>query len=505
MSPVVPRRSSVRILGLPSSWLSGVLAVALCLICAVVGDLLYGTRALEVKRASLEAANLSAAISQDVARNVEFFDRAIQGVIEGLRDPAVMAVPRKLQQMILFDRAAFAPYLGAILVLDARADLIFDSRGVDVARINYADRDYFKAQVDRADVGLFIGRPITSRTDGQSIIGLSRRITRPDGSFGGVVVGTLHLDDLHRLFSKITLGPNSSIALFHTDGTLLVREPFDPKLIGRVVQPAELFEQAAEAPQGEYQAKSAIDGVERLIRYQRVGSLPLIQDVAISIEEIYADWWRHAFVISGVLALCCAIIVALAYGLRRELHGRTLAEAALVLLAEEDGLTGIANRRHFDEVLQAEWRKAQRSRKPLSLLMIDADHFKAYNDAFGHLGGDEALKQVAACLKRHIRLPGHLAARYGGEEFAVILPETDAAGALATAEAIRCGVLDLSLAHPQSLLHRLSISVGAASLVPGAAHVCTDLVATADAALYASKAGGRNRSTLQSERLMQAA
>ena len=492
---------SIRVLGVPWSWISVALGVALCLICAVVGDLLCSTRAHERSRASTEASNLVAAISQDVARNIELFDLSIQGVIDGLGDPTVMGAPSKLKQLVLFDRAVSAPYLGAILVLDTRANLVLDSRSLDVPHVNYADRDYFQVHAASPDVGLFISHPIVSKTDGQLIIGLSRRITRPDGSFGGVVVGTLHLEYLHRLFSKMKLGPNGTITLFRTDGTLIMREPYEPKIIGHVVKATGLFEHLANAPEGEYQTKSAIDGVERLIHYRRMGTLPLVQNVAVSIADIYAEWWRRAFIITSVLILCCAIIVALAYGLKRELRGRTLAEAALVRLAEEDGLTGIANRRHFDGVLDAEWLKALRSGKPLSLLMIDADHFKAYNDALGHLQGDRALKQIADCLRRHVRRPGSLVARYGGEEFAVILPDTDSACALAIAEAIRCGVLDLSLSHPQSRAYRLSISLGAATLVPDAIRTCTDLVATADAALYASKEAGRNRSTARQSHL----
>lgn len=505
MTPAARPPPSIRVLGVPSPWISVALGFAVCLICAVVGDLLYSTRVLELKRASTESSNLSTAIAQDVARNIELFDLSIQNVIDGLQDPGVTAASRKLQQMILFDRAASAPYLGALLVIDAHGDLLMDSRRLDIPRVNYADRDYFKAQVERADVGLFISHPLISRTDGQPIIGLSRRISKPDGSFGGVVVGTLHLEYLRRLFTKIKLGPNAAINLFHTDGTLIMRAPYDPAMIGRTIKAADLFAHVAREPAGEYQTKSVIDGIERLVHYRRLGSLPLVQNVAVSLADVYADWWRRAFVIVGVLALCCTIIVALAYGLRRELGGRVLAEAALVLLAEEDGLTGIANRRHFDEVLQAEWLKALGSRAPLSLLMIDADHFKAYNDAFGHLEGDRALRQVAGCLKRHIRLPGDLAARYGGEEFAVILPGTDAAEALARAEVIRRGVLDLSLAHPLSRLDRLSVSIGAATLVPDAAHGCTDLIAAADAALYAAKEGGRNRSTARGDLLARAA
>ena len=505
MTQAARSSSSTRVLGVPSSWISIALGLALCLICAVVGDLLYSTRVLQMKRASTEASNLSAAISQDVARNIELFDLSIQGVIDDLRNPEVTAAPRKLQQMILFDRAASAPYLGAILVINETGDLVLDSRSLDVPKVNYADRDYFEAQAARPDVGLFISHTIISRTDGQPIIGLSRRVNKPDGSFGGVVVGTLHLEYLHRLFAKIKLQPQGAINLFHIDGTLIMREPYDPTMLGQSMKTATLFAHVAMAPEGEFKTKSVIDGVERLIHYHQIGSLPLVQNVAVSIADIYADWWQRTFIIIGVLAFCCAIIIALALGLKRELRGRTLAEAALVLLAEEDGLTGIANRRHFDRVLQAEWLKASRSRKPLSLLMIDADHFKTYNDAFGHLEGDRALKQVASCLKRHMRLPSDLAARYGGEEFAAILPDTDAAGALARAELIRCDVLDLFLAHPQSRLDQLSISIGIATLVPDAGRGCNDLIATADAALYASKKSGRNRSTARGDVLKHAA
>jgi len=489
------RRQSIRIFGVPSSWISALLAFALCLICLVVGVLLHGARTQEFERASTEASNLSAVISQDIARNLQLFDLSIQGAVDDLGNPAVMAAPKALRQLILFDRSATAPYLGAILVLDAAGDLQIDSRTLEPRPINYADRDYFKVQAGKADVGLYISQPLISRSDGQLIVGLSRRINKADGSFGGVVAGTLHLKYLQHLFSKMKLGPGGALALFRTDGMLIMREPFDSAQIGRVVKPVNLFGHLALARKGEFQAKSVIDGVERLYHYEQIGTLPLVEVVALSIDDIYADWWRKAIVITAVLGVCCAIIAALASALKGELRRRTSAETAMASLAQIDSLTGIANRRRFDEVLEREWQIALRDKRPLSLLMIDADHFKEYNDSFGHLAGDGALTALSKCLREKPRRPGDLAVRYGGDEFAVILPRTDAHGAITVAEAIRRGVLDLSILHPRSPWKQFSVSIGAATLTPDADHLFTDLVAAADAALYASKKDGRNRSS----------
>ena len=472
------------------------LACTLTLICAVVAGLLYDGRLEQFRRASAEAVNLSAIISQDIARNVEFFDLSLQGVIDDLKIPEVMASPVALRRLILFDRAATAPYLGAIRVLDTSGNIVIDSRDLQPRALNFADREYFRVQAEKADVGLYIGKPIISRTDGQLIIGMSRRINNPDGSFGGVVVGTLHLEYLHRLFAGTKLGPNGSLTLFRDDGTVLMREPFT-SAVGTLVRPPLLFARLATSRDGQYQARSAVDGVERLIHYHKIGTLPLIQDVALSVRDIYADWWRKAIGIAAVLLLCCVIIAGLAYWLSRELHRRLKAEASLVLLADEDGLTGLANRRRFDATLRTEWTLAARQNTSLSLLIIDADQFKAYNDAFGHPAGDDALSQLATCLKSSARRPSDLAARYGGEEFAIILPSTPAQDAMIIAETVRKRILDLALPHPGLPWGAFSVSIGVATCVPGQKATSADLLAAADAALYASKKNGRNRSEHQ--------
>lgn len=175
---------------------------------------------------------------------------------------------------------------------------------------------------------------------------------------------------------------------------------------------------------------------------------------------------------------------------------RKLAEANVQLqqLAEIDGLTALANRRRFDAVLTDEWQRAQRTEHPLSLAMCDIDFFKLYNDGYGHMAGDECLKRVATEIGASARRPGDLAARFGGEEFVLVLPNTDAASALAIAEACRQRIE--ALAMPNQNDRNVTLSIGITSIVPAADTTPAGLIESADRALYEAKRGGRNRVVL---------
>jgi diguanylate cyclase (GGDEF)-like protein len=187
--------------------------------------------------------------------------------------------------------------------------------------------------------------------------------------------------------------------------------------------------------------------------------------------------------------------------LQQEIEQRHRAEAALQKANEElkhlatlDGLTQLANRRHFDECLSLAWRISVREQMPLSLLLCDVDFFKLYNDSKGHQAGDECLQQVAQAMKRAVKRPADLVARYGGEEFAVILPNTNGEGALRVADEIRSLIRGLSIVHPQSPVNEyLTLSVGASSTIPCHELSPEQLIATADQALYQAKESGRDR------------
>ena len=166
----------------------------------------------------------------------------------------------------------------------------------------------------------------------------------------------------------------------------------------------------------------------------------------------------------------------------------------LKVLSTNDGLTGIANRRRFDELLECSWRQAFRRREPISLLMIDVDHFKAYNDNYGHLAGDDCLKKVAGRLKDFARRPGDNVARYGGEEFVCILSDTDPLGANEYAEMVLQGIRELNIPHEFSETSNIiTASIGVATAIPREESVPEQLLDAADRALYTSKREGRNR------------
>jgi diguanylate cyclase (GGDEF)-like protein len=166
----------------------------------------------------------------------------------------------------------------------------------------------------------------------------------------------------------------------------------------------------------------------------------------------------------------------------------------LRLASTMDALTGLANRYNFDEFMDREWRRAVRDKKPLSLIMLDIDHFKAFNDTYGHQAGDDCLKKVSAVIAESAKRPADLAARYGGEEFVVVLPDTDVEGAAEMAEKIRRDVESLGVLHEQSpTAAQVTVSVGVASVVPDRDAASSDLLRRVDMALYAAKNSGRNR------------
>lgn len=162
-------------------------------------------------------------------------------------------------------------------------------------------------------------------------------------------------------------------------------------------------------------------------------------------------------------------------------------------LTRIDGLTGLGNRRYFDEYLAAEWKRSVRTQNPLSVLMIDVDHFKRYNDAYGHLAGDDVLKQVAAVIQNGSTRSTDLAARFGGEEFVVILADVPQSGALHVADRMVQGVRDLDITHGPG---RVTISVGVATTAPHLGGAPSDLVNAADLALFRAKNDGRDRAVL---------
>jgi diguanylate cyclase (GGDEF)-like protein len=209
------------------------------------------------------------------------------------------------------------------------------------------------------------------------------------------------------------------------------------------------------------------------------------------LDSILSLWRTEATRIGAIMLALISFVLVVTLFLAREIGRRARAEDKLEELATTDSLTGLKNRRKFDADIETEWRRATRQKIPIALLMIDADHFKSYNDTFGHQAGDQILVGIAICISDAVRRAGDCAARYGGEEFAVLLPGLSAAAAVAVAEAIRLKVQQWSDDPTPT-----TVSIGVASLTPSPAVDWSVLLNAADKALYAAKAAGRNQSVL---------
>jgi len=477
----------------PYSIVCGGVLVA-CVMVGLCAMVLYQSRQDALDHARETSRNVALMAERDIERNFELYALSLQAVVDGLDQRDVMALPPHLRHEVLFDRAATAKDLGSILVLDASGDIVLDSGSDAPRKANFADRKYFTVHRDDPRAGLYISDPYQSRLrNGSLSIALSRRLSRPDGSFNGIVMLSINLEYFRRLLAGLSLGPHGSVSLISRDGTMIMRQPYDPRIPGRDISKANTFQRFISAPEGSFSDTASIDGVRRLYFFRNFPDLPLIIMAAEAEEDIYAAWRRRALKIGTLMIGFGLAFVALSFMFGAQLRRRMRAESELQLLARTDGLTGLHNRRTLGEILDQEWRRARRTRSVFSLLFVDIDRFKAYNDTYGHQAGDETLAAVAQCIVGSIRRPGDSAARYGGEEFVVVLPDTPAAGASLIAEKIRSAISELAIEHAGSEYGRVTASIGTASWTPEQDEDVTTMIKAADEALYNAKATGRNK------------
>ncbi|MBG7621106.1 GGDEF domain-containing protein [Herbaspirillum sp. AP02] len=402
------------------------------------------------------------------------------------------------------------PQLDGLYIYDAAGNRMASSSTPRAADANNADREYFIYHRDHEDTEPRISPTLVSRSTGNWVIPMSRRLNHPDGSFAGVLLATLRVDHFNALYQTVDIGKSSSILLVLRPGTVLTRQPFESDYIGRDITADAGIRQLLDGrASGHAEILSPLDDTYRYLSYQSVQAFPLVVTVTIARDEALADWRQQTIVYGAAVSLLLIIIAMFGWRLIGQIELRLVAEdralqvmgelrlanKQLELLAHQDGLTTLANRRHLDMVLEAEFRRATRSGAALSLVMIDVDFFKQYNDLYGHQAGDECLRRIALVLKERQRRPGDLAARYGGEEMVMLLPDTDAEGAMVVAEKIRGGIQALDLGHRGNPLGVVTVSAGvcALDLLEGASRSVEELLGRADAALYEAKRGGRNQ------------
>jgi len=480
-----PWQSSVRLLVASS-------VVTVLGFSAVCGSIMLDGRKSSEELARQTMENLAATIDSDISRNVEVYDLTLRGVVNNLALPEVASVSKTIQHLILFDHAITAKHFGAIQVFDAEGNLTLDAATLTPGAVNRADEEFFKIHRDDPEVGLFISRP-TLHQGAYSIV-LSRRVNGPQGQFLGVVAGSIRFNYFHELFGRLRLGEGDVIAVIARDGTLIMRTPFDLDIIGKNMANIPSVNRVLSEQRGWFSGAGLNDKIPRMYVWSD-GSRPLVVLVGRPWSEILSVWRRETIRIGIILLALTVLVACVTAFVIREIDRRARAERRLEELATTDSLTGLTNRRKFDAAFDTEWRRALRQGTPVAMLMIDADHFKAYNDSFGHLAGDQMLIGIAICIADSVHRAGECVSRYGGEEFAVLLPGLTAAAALALAETVRLKVEAWSAGHGG-----VSISVGVASVTPTMALEPAWLVEAADKALYAAKRNGRNCSVVAASR-----
>lgn len=471
-------------------WQTSAKLLVISLVATVLGfSAVCGSVLIEMRRSAVDLArqtmeNLAATVDADVSRNIDLYDRSLQAVVKNLGLPELKDVSKPILQLILFDRAATAAHFGPIQVFGPHGDMRLDASTLQPAQQRSDHEDFFRVHRDDPSVGLYISRPMSY--GGELSIVLSRRVDGADGRFAGVVAGAIRLSYFTDLFGRLRLDEGDVVALLKHDGVLVTRRPLDPGLVGRDLSGLADVKTVMDSRSGWLTDKGVNDRISRMYVWTD-SSHPLVVLVARPWETILALWRKEALRLGGILIVLAVFVASVTIFLIREIDRRARAEQRLQELSVTDPLTGLTNRRKFDAEIEQEWRRAQRQRSPMALLMIDADHFKVFNDTFGHQAGDQMLIGIALCIADSVHRAGDCVARFGGEEFAVLLPGLSALEALSVAETIRAKVE--RWANDQS---GVTISVGVASLTPDPSIAWTVLIEAADQALYGAKERGRN-------------
>jgi len=402
------------------------------------------------------------------------------------------------------------PQLHGLFYYDERGKWIATSMRKTPPDIDNSDREYFDYHRASLRNSLHVGPVIRSRTTQDLVIPVTLRVNDAFNGFRGVLLATIKVDYFRRFYSYYELSEGDLLVLMLTDSTVLYARSMPDSYIGKNLSMSPLFQQMlAQADQGSGQWRAALDGKKRIFGFVRSQRYPLIVAAGYDKHALFDRWIKSRvqdLILS--LALLAVILVLGAFVLRQARHTLsyqdeltrlrdklTAANRSLENLAQSDGLTGVANRRHFDRMLTKSLQQAKITAQPLSLILFDIDYFKRYNDTYGHVAGDDCLKKVAAVLNSAVQRQQELTARYGGEEFAIILPGHSLSAALRLAEQIIEEVNQLHIPHITTALPQRQITLSAGCAV----HLPEDppdeeqaLIQRADKALYRAKREGRN-------------
>lgn len=403
------------------------------------------------------------------------------------------------------------PQLHGMFIYDAQGNWKATSYDHAPATANNGDREYFIYHRENPRGGIHIGQVIRSRTTNDLIIPVSIRINDPAGGFAGVILATVTIDYFRHFYNYFELEGRDLLAMMNIDGTAIYVRPFPDSVINRNLSSSPLFtRELTQKDRGSATWTSAVDNIERIFGFARLERYPLVVAAGYDKPALWSRWLRDSLpeiILSVVFSLGVLLIGSVVFrqvrlNVKNQVELATLRDEltsinhTLQTMALADGLTGLANRRQFELTLAAQLKHAERRGTPLSLVMIDVDYFKNYNDTYGHVAGDECLRRVGDALSTVPAGPNALIARYGGEEFAMILPDTEREAALKLAQHAVENVRALRIPHSATQVAAQIVTISAGSYTLRQAGSDLDALTikeNADKALYEAKTAGKDR------------
>ncbi len=573
----------------------GVLLVLLAAcFCVLTGSMTLIMHQQLYANATRSSQNLLQAEIAGIDRILTIYDASLRSASATFRNPILRDASPELRRLAIFDGVQDTPELGPVRLLAADGTMLYDSGTATPAAATPAELAAVERHRSAAGSDARISHPFPIG-GGSFGITLSHRVSTADGSFGGIVIGTIDLDLFQQQFARLDVGAHDAVSLFSDDGVMLAHIPGKP-LVGRSIAGSDLLRQFRSFNAGMVVAPAAIDGVRRVFSFRHIAPWPLFLDVGVSTQDLYRPWFFRTVITVCLMVALIILTVLLLRLLKRDVEARHQAEENLLacerryrMLAESaadvivrvdrqtirtyvspsvtqygyepedligltsgswvheddliatretffrtideqvdavveyrlrtksgaytrveahlspirqggylavlrnienrtpeerdraaataasdhvpavDDLTKLATRHAFDEALPMAWREAVEGEQPLSLVLIDVDHFRSYLERYGDRSGDDVLVDVAQLCDVGARKAGGVASRYGDDAFAVILPQADLGAAIAMAQGVRAAVWDEGLDHAGSAAGRLTISVGAATVMPGVA------------------------------------
>jgi diguanylate cyclase (GGDEF)-like protein len=462
-----------------------------------------------VAGAEAETRKMTAALKEHAARSVGEADRvllAAMGEVERSGIPLTwdkrFALERILRRYMME-----LPQISKMTIIDGDGKVLAVSGAQLLEPADASDTGYYRYHKARKDGSLFITAAYKSRVNDRQVFALTRSLRNANGSLKAIILCSMRADYFGEFYRTLDAGKGVRVILAGDSGPVLVESPVSDRPDARDLSRSPYFGRYSNADAGSFRTEaSGVDGTARLVAFARVPQYPLLVTVALLEDEVMRPWRERreqAVIVGGTSILLMLVLIGLLWRHLTDLMAAqaTLYEqnAELRALNEEleqqaiaDALTGLHNRRYFNVVFPREVLRARRTQSLLAFCIGDMDHFKKFNDRYGHPEGDEALRQAARLLRESMHRASDYAFRLGGEEFAMLfaVPSTEEAWALV--EACRQRIEQLGLPHEDNPGGVATMSFGLVCVLPGADIEPPALYSLADNALYDAKAAGRS-------------